>query len=109
MKYKQIKDLNASAVGFGCWAIGGTWNNVSDEESIKSIKAAIDTGINFFDVAPVYGKGHAETVLGQALKNESRDKIIIATKCGLPWSQDERKKLVRILLRRASLKRSTTH
>ncbi|GAM59612.1 putative aldo/keto reductase [Vibrio ishigakensis] len=92
MKYKQIKDLNASAVGFGCWAIGGTWNNVSDEESIKSIKAAIDTGINFFDVAPVYGKGHAETVLGQALKNESRDKIIIATKCGLPWSQDERKK-----------------
>jgi aryl-alcohol dehydrogenase-like predicted oxidoreductase len=92
MKNKQIKDLNASAVGFGCWAIGGTWNNVSDNESIKAIKAAIDNGINFFDVAPVYGKGHAETVLGQALKTESRDNIIIATKCGLPWSQDERKK-----------------
>ena len=92
MKFKQIKDLNASAVGFGCWAIGGTWNNVSDDESILSIKAAIETGINFFDVAPVYGKGHAETVLGKALQGEKRDEIIIATKCGLPWSQDDRRK-----------------
>ncbi len=92
MKYKQIKDLNASAVGFGCWAIGGTWNNVSDQESMRAIKAAIETGINFFDVAPVYGKGHAESVLGQALKTEKREDIIIATKCGLPWSQDERRK-----------------
>ena len=92
MKFKQIKDMNASAVGFGCWAIGGTWNNVTDDESIRAIKTAIDTGINFFDVAPVYGKGHAETVLGQALKTEKRESIIIATKCGLPWSQDERRK-----------------
>ncbi|WP_162047836.1 aldo/keto reductase [Vibrio taketomensis] len=92
MKFKQIKDMNASAVGFGCWAIGGTWNNVTDDESIRAIKTAIETGINFFDVAPVYGKGHAETVLGQALKDEKRESIIIATKCGLPWSQDERKK-----------------
>ncbi|MDG3086320.1 aldo/keto reductase [Vibrio hannami] len=92
MKYKQIKNLNASAVGFGCWAIGGTWNNISDKESERAIKAAIESGINFFDVAPVYGKGHAETVLGQALKGEKREEIIIATKFGLPWSQDERKK-----------------
>ncbi len=92
MKFKQIKDMNASAVGFGCWAIGGTWNNVTDDESIRAIKTAIETGINFFDVAPVYGKGHAEIVLGQALKDEKRESIIIATKCGLPWSQDERKK-----------------
>lgn len=92
MKIKHIKDLNASAVGFGCWAIGGTWNNVSDDESIRAIKAAIDGGINFFDVAPVYGKGHAETVLGKALQHEKRHEVIIATKCGLPWSQDLRKK-----------------
>ncbi|MGR5502853.1 aldo/keto reductase [Vibrio sp. DNB22_10_4] len=92
MKHKIIKDLNASAVGFGCWAIGGTWNNVSDPKSIEAIKVAVDAGINFFDVAPVYGKGHAEIVLGQALKTESREQIIIATKCGLPWSQDARKK-----------------
>ncbi|WP_318388804.1 aldo/keto reductase [Enterobacter sp.] len=96
MKFKQIKDLNASAVGFGCWAIGGTWNNVTDDESVRAIRAAIDAGINFFDVAPVYGKGHAETVLGKALQHEKRHEVIIATKCGLPWSQDERKKRVRI-------------
>ncbi|MCY9803060.1 aldo/keto reductase [Vibrio scophthalmi] len=92
MMFKQIKEMHASAVGFGCWAIGGTWNNVADDESIRAIKTAIDTGINFFDVAPVYGKGHAETILGRALQSEQRDSVIIATKCGLPWSQDERKK-----------------
>nr|WP_319554544.1 aldo/keto reductase [uncultured Vibrio sp.] len=104
MKFKQIKDLNASAVGFGCWAIGGTWNNVSDQESIRAIKAAIETGINFFDVAPVYGKGHAESVLGQAFKTEKREDIIIATKCGLPWSQDERKKTRKDLTKASIIK-----
>nr|WP_246856317.1 aldo/keto reductase [Vibrio crassostreae] len=57
-------------MGFGCWAIGGDWNNVSDSESIRTIKAATEVGINFFDVAPIYGKGHAEVVLGKALKTE---------------------------------------
>ena len=93
MKYKQIKDMQASAIGFGCWAIGGTWNNVTDAESIRTIHAAVDEGINFFDVAPVYGKGHSETVLGQAIQSIPRDKILIASKCGLPWNpQDPRKK-----------------
>lgn len=91
-------------MGFGCWAIGGTWNNVNDGESIRAIKAAIETGINFFDVAPVYGKGHAETVLGNALQSEKRDRIIIATKCGLPWSQDGRKKTRKDLSRNSIFK-----
>lgn len=85
MQYKQIKDMSASVIGMGCWAIGGTWNNVTDHESINTIQTAIDSGINFFDVAPVYGKGHAEIILGKGIKNISRDKLIIATKCGLPW------------------------
>ncbi|USD66151.1 aldo/keto reductase [Vibrio sp. SCSIO 43136] len=85
MKTKQIKDIQASALGFGCWAMGGTWNNVSDRESIDAVRAAVDHGFNFFDVAPVYGLGHAETVLGQALQGIDRSKVVIATKCGLPW------------------------
>ncbi len=85
MQRKEIKDLNVSAIGFGCWAIGGTWNNIEDQRSIETIRSAIDHGINFFDVAPVYGKGHAETILGQALVGLKREDIIIATKCGLPW------------------------
>jgi aryl-alcohol dehydrogenase-like predicted oxidoreductase len=87
MQYKQIKDLNASAIGFGCWAIGGTWNNIDDKRSIDTIRTAIDHDINFFDVAPIYGKGHAETILGKALQGIDRDKVIIATKCGLPWNE----------------------
>ncbi|MBM7035430.1 aldo/keto reductase [Vibrio ulleungensis] len=86
MQYKNVKDLNASAIGFGCWAIGGTWNNIDDKHSIATIRAAIDHNINFFDVAPIYGKGHAETILGKALKGIERDKVIVATKCGLPWN-----------------------
>lgn len=103
MKFKQIKDMQASAIGFGCWAIGGTWNNVTDKESIKTVHSAIDEGINFFDVAPVYGKGHAETVLGQAIKNLARDEIIIATKCGLPWNLNDPRKKTRHDLSRNSI------
>ena len=58
MIYKQFKALNnekLSSVGFGCWAIGGTWNNTEDQKSIETIKKAIQLGINFFDVAPIYG------------------------------------------------------
>ena len=62
MKFKQIKDMQASTIGFGCWAIGGTWNNVTDAESIRTIHTAVGEGINFFDVAPVYGKGHSEAM-----------------------------------------------
>ncbi len=89
MLTKQIKDLNASSLGFGCWAIGGTWNNVSNNQSIDAIHCAIDSGVNFFDVAPVYGLGHAETILGKALKSVTRDKVVIATKCGLVWDDNK--------------------
>ncbi|WP_194437016.1 aldo/keto reductase [Vibrio fluminensis] len=89
MKYKNIKDLKASAMGFGCWAIGGTWNNVTEEQSIRTIKEAINVGINFFDIAPIYGFGNAEKVLGKAIQSEQRDKIIIATKCGLLWDDND--------------------
>ncbi|WED23661.1 aldo/keto reductase [Vibrio sp. JC009] len=87
---KRIKDIQSSALGFGCWAMGGTWNNVSDRESINAVRSAIDLGINFFDVAPVYGLGHAETVLGQALEGIDRSKVVIATKCGLVWDSNNK-------------------
>ncbi|XLD75687.1 aldo/keto reductase (plasmid) [Cetobacterium somerae] len=50
MIYKQFKALNnekLSSVGFGCWAIGGTWNNTEDQKSIETIKKAVELGINF--------------------------------------------------------------
>lgn len=83
-------DIEISAIGMGCWAIGGPftvdglpdgWGNVDDNESIRAIQYAIDAGVNFFDTSDAYGAGHSEEVLGRAIKGQ-RDKVVIATKFG---------------------------
>jgi aryl-alcohol dehydrogenase-like predicted oxidoreductase len=73
-------------VGLGTWAIGGagwqySWGNQDDMDSIAAIHRAIDRGINWIDTAAVYGFGHSEEVVGQAVKGR-RDKVLLATKCG---------------------------
>ena len=82
--------IEVSAVGMGCWAIGGPWtyagspagwSEVDDKESIRAIHAALDMGVNFFDSAANYGCGYSERILGQALKGK-RKQAIIATKFG---------------------------
>lgn len=89
MQYKRVGkiDYDFSVLGFGCWGASGkgSWSDHGDNEQIEAIRTAIDEGINFFDVAPVYGLGHAEEILGKAVKGQ-RDKIFIATKTGLPWN-----------------------
>jgi len=85
MRYKRLgnSDLVVSVVGLGTWAIGGDfWGSVDDALSIKTIQRAIDCGINLIDTAPAYGNGHAERIVGEAIKGR-RDKVIIATKCGI--------------------------
>lgn len=79
-------DETVSSVGFGCWGLSGpdVWTKGNDADGIRAVQCAIELGINFFDVAPVYGLGHAEEVLGEALAGH-RDEVIIATKCGLVW------------------------
>lgn len=96
-------DLEASVVGFGCWGISGEgfWTGSNDNDSIDAIKTAFENGINFFDVAPIYGFGHAEEVLGKAIKG-IRDKIIIASKCGLVW--DEKRSVSKLLTKESILK-----
>lgn len=88
MKYKRVDamDIDFSVIGFGCWQASGgeSWTGHSESEMIDTIHFAIDNGVNFFDTAPVYGLGNSETLVGKALKDR-RDKVIIATKCGLPW------------------------
>jgi aryl-alcohol dehydrogenase-like predicted oxidoreductase len=82
--------IEVSAVGLGCWPIGGSWQgggkmytmgNVNDEESLKAVERAIDLGINFFDTADVYGSGNSETIIGKAIKGK-RDRAVIASKFG---------------------------
>jgi len=74
--------IEVTKIGIGLWAIGGDeWGPVQDQESLDTISAALDIGINFFDTADVYGVGHSEELLGQAMKGR-RDKFIVATKIG---------------------------
>lgn len=82
-------NLNVSRIGLGTWAIGGwMWGGADDRESIRTIHAGLAGGINLLDTAPVYGFGHSEEVVGKAVAEYGdRDKVIIATKVGLGWSQ----------------------
>jgi len=75
--------LRVSEIGFGCWAIGGNaYGPVCDKDSLEALAAACDSGVNFFDTADTYGEGHSEELLGKFLKGRSRDRLILATKCG---------------------------
>lgn len=77
-------DLSLSIVGFGCWAIGGDYwgDDVTETRSIGAIHAALDHGINWFDTAPIYGRGRSEEVLVKALAGR-RERAIVATKVGV--------------------------
>lgn len=81
-------NIEISALGMGCWAIGGPffqngtplgWGEVDDNESMRALQRALDLGVNFFDTANVYGAGHSERVLAKAFEGK-RDDIVIATK-----------------------------
>jgi aryl-alcohol dehydrogenase-like predicted oxidoreductase len=84
--------LEVTKLGLGLWAVGGDqWGEVEDRESLDMISAALDMGINFFDTADVYGGGHSEELLGQAMKGR-REKFIVGTKIG--WQGFDGEKVV---------------
>ncbi|MGH3491490.1 MAG: aldo/keto reductase [Actinopolymorphaceae bacterium] len=91
-------NIEVSALGLGCWAIGGPfkmfgkpdgWGAVDDDESIRAIHRALDLGVTLFDTADAYGTGHSERVLGRALAGR-REQAVIATKFG--FTHDEAKR-----------------
>jgi aryl-alcohol dehydrogenase-like predicted oxidoreductase len=92
--------IEVSALGMGCWAIGGPWDFLGgpagwgasdDAESIRALHAAFDHGITFYDTAANYGTGHSEKLVGQAFADR-RDRVVIATKFG--YAVDEAGKAV---------------
>lgn len=84
-------DLHLTTVGLGAWAIGGggwkfSWGNQDDRDSVETILRAVELGVNWIDTAAIYGTGHSEEVVGEALRRlGSRPRPIIATKCGRSW------------------------
>src|SRR4051794_11982607 len=68
-----------SEVGFGAWAIGGSWGETDDEESLAAMHAAVDAGVTFFDTADVYGDGRSERLIGRLLR-EREEPLVVATK-----------------------------
>jgi aryl-alcohol dehydrogenase-like predicted oxidoreductase len=73
--------FSVSEVSFGAWAIGGTWGQVDDAESLRALHRAVDLGINFFDTADVYGDGRSERLIAR-LRKERKDPLYVATKAG---------------------------
>ncbi len=89
MRYHKLgsSEIEASVLALGTWVTGGgvIWGaKPDDSESVRVIQEALDSGINFVDTAPAYGFGHSEEVVGKAIAGR-RDKVIVATKCGLWW------------------------
>ncbi|MFE1290723.1 aldo/keto reductase [Streptomyces sp. NPDC058751] len=91
--------IDVSALGFGCWAIGGEWSTadgqplgwgeVDDEESVRAVRRALDLGVTFFDTADAYGAGHSERVLARALGKRRAD-VVVATKWGNVVDEERR-------------------
>jgi aryl-alcohol dehydrogenase-like predicted oxidoreductase len=99
---KRLGERRTSALGIGCWAIGGPWEfdgrpagwgAVDDEVSIRMIHTAVDAGIRLLDTADVYGAGHSEVVIGEALRRlpaTVRDEVIVTTKFGNRFDETTR-------------------
>src|SRR5262245_1878622 len=88
MDYRQFgtTDLRVSAIGFGCWEIGGTYGRIEESQFQRAVQQAIDGGINCFDTAEAYGMGVSERALGQALGGRRRD-VAIVTKFGVGYAE----------------------
>jgi aryl-alcohol dehydrogenase-like predicted oxidoreductase len=83
MEYRELgrTGYKVSTVSFGAWAIGGTWGNVDDRESLAALHRALDLGVNFIDTADVYGDGRSERLVAR-LRRERREPFHVATKAG---------------------------
>jgi aryl-alcohol dehydrogenase-like predicted oxidoreductase len=101
-------DMEITPVGFGAWAIGGggwaaAWGPQDDDEAVGAIRRAVELGINWVDTAAVYGLGHSEELVAQALKGfPAADRPYVFTKCSLVW--DENREISNVL-KRDSVKR----
>jgi aryl-alcohol dehydrogenase-like predicted oxidoreductase len=88
-------DLQLTRVGYGAWAIGGggwefAWGNQEDTDSIAAILRALELGVNWIDTAAVYGTGHSEEIVAQALNEWKGKRPYVFTKCSLRWDANRK-------------------
>jgi aryl-alcohol dehydrogenase-like predicted oxidoreductase len=81
MKYRKLgkNGPEVSEIGFGAWAIGGSWGEQSDKDSLEALETALDLGVNFIDTAAGYGDGKSERIIGTFLKQRS-ERVYVCTK-----------------------------
>ncbi len=81
MKYRKLgtNGPTVSEIGFGAWAIGGSWGEQKESDSIEALETALDNGVNFIDTAAGYGNGKSERIIGEFLKSRS-EKVTVCTK-----------------------------
>jgi aryl-alcohol dehydrogenase-like predicted oxidoreductase len=84
MEYRRLGKTGreVSTIGFGAWAIGGSWGTVNDDESLRALHAAADAGVTLIDTADVYGDGHSERLIRRFLGERSGESFFVATKMG---------------------------
>jgi len=71
-----------SEVGFGAWAIGGSWGDVAEDDAVAAVHAALDAGVTFIDTADVYGDGRSERIIAGVLGKRTTEEVVVATKAG---------------------------
>jgi myo-inositol catabolism protein IolS len=88
MEYRQFgkTDIEVSAIGFGCWEIGGTYGRIDESQFERAVRQAIDNGVNCFDTAEAYGMGASEEALARALGGRRQD-VFIVTKFGVGYDE----------------------
>ena len=84
MNYRMLgrTGWQVSEISFGAWAIGGSWGDVDDAESLDALRTALDLGVNFIDTADVYGDGRSERLIAQVVAERTGERIYVATKAG---------------------------
>jgi aryl-alcohol dehydrogenase-like predicted oxidoreductase len=83
MEYRPLgrTGWQVSTIGFGAWAIGGSWGKVSEEDALDALHASVDQGVNFIDTADVYGDGRSERLISRLIADRS-ERVYVATKAG---------------------------
>lgn len=103
--------MDLTTVGFGAWAIGGSgwkwaWGAQDDAESVAAIRRAVELGVNWIDTAPMYGLGHSEEIIGQAIADmPESERPYVFTKAGLIWDPERPTAAPRKIMRAESVRR----